>query len=63
MMIPPGWDEANKDRRKHIYNSRLQKAKQLNDKIRKWIQFVESDHSLNKQQKTRIKSELLKNLM
>ncbi len=62
MMIPYGFDESNKDRRKRLYQNALRTADKLNVRIKHFISNTEMDYSLTKEQKTAIRKKLLENL-
>jgi len=62
MFIPAGFDEANAQRRKRIYNISLRTASKLNQRMLNFLTDVDKNASISKDQKAKIRQKLIENI-
>jgi hypothetical protein len=59
MIIPMGFDEANAERKKRIYETALRTAEKLNSRVCLFMADIDTNPSLTQRQKDVIKGRLI----
>lgn len=63
MMIPAGFDESNKERRKRVYLNALKTSEKLNRRLKQAINDIKNNYSLSGEQKKECIDKMLRGII